>query len=229
MGWTYVERPAGKSLKDFFSERFSWENAATRQELAGCAVVALRTAYLAVSQTEKATGKTTTNAVVCLLDYAPRDLFNQGFKDVEESMGPVEDACPEKILALLSPVEEIYGEGPARDRASAWRRRCRERIDRARKRPRLATGRFVLFEEPVRFANGERRALFFVKDARRRVFTDSPNRHAVRYRIPGGLFVDRPYRIIDAPTEERAPCGTRPEPEPQPAQGRDAHSPRLFA
>lgn len=84
MGWTYDERPAGQTMAEFFAKKFAWGSPTTEQRLEACAVVNLRTAYLAVRQKEKATGRSLVSAVVCLLDYAPNDLFNQGFKDVEE-------------------------------------------------------------------------------------------------------------------------------------------------
>jgi hypothetical protein len=42
-------------------------------------------------------------AVVCLVRWSPRaaDGHVFAYKDMDESMGPCEDHCPEAILALL--------------------------------------------------------------------------------------------------------------------------------
>lgn len=211
MGWTYCERPDGQTIKEFFARRFGWDSPTTTQRLVGCSVVALRTAYLAIRQTDKTTGVSLINAVVCQLDYAPHDRFNQGFKDVEESMGPIEDACPRKILDLLSPVEDLYEGGNASDWAAAWRARCQTRIERAAKRPSLKTGAYLIFDEPMAFASGEKRAVFYIRDARRRVFTDSSGRHPLRYSISRARMERGDFRVLQKdPRESRPPPTSRP-------------------
>lgn len=222
MGWTYQVRPKGQSIKDFFAAKFAWENEGTRQWLADCAVVSLRTAYCAVSQTDKRTGETLTNAVVCQLDFAPHDGFNQGYRDVEESMGPREDGCPERILGLLSPVEEIYGPGTDASRwASEWRERCRERIRRRKEKPRLKTGSYLVFDDPIRFANGEKRSVFYIEDARRRLFAARPGAHAVRYAVERRLLDGRAHRVqphdpAETPTTPPAARPASPRTAPRP-------------
>ena len=63
-----------------------------------------------------------TFAVVCLVAWNPRakDGFIFAYKDMDETMGPNEAECPERILALLGET----------DHASAldWRRRCPEPV-----------------------------------------------------------------------------------------------------
>ncbi|MGO7251699.1 hypothetical protein ACCS63_35795, partial [Rhizobium brockwellii] len=57
-------------------------------------------------------------AVVCLIRWNPRNKDGEhfGYKDMEESMGPCEDDCPERILRLLTSSDN--------ENALQWRRRC---------------------------------------------------------------------------------------------------------
>ncbi|MGB7588778.1 MAG: hypothetical protein WBM00_08725, partial [Solirubrobacterales bacterium] len=62
---------------------------------------------------------------------------------MREEMGPAESGCPAWILDQLTP--------PSNDKAAEWRQRCRDGL--ARQRPRK--GETVVFENPVKFDNGE--------------------------------------------------------------------------
>lgn len=50
-----------------------------------------------------------------------------GYKDMNETDGPVEDRCPRNILDMLSPVEQLGLGDQAAQWASEWRARCRAR------------------------------------------------------------------------------------------------------
>lgn len=159
MGWTYAEKEPETSVREFFDQEFAGDH--TR--ILDCAVVELRTAYLAVESTTSVTGDRRVFAVVCLLDYCSRDRFNFGYKDMSEEMGPVEDHCPERILDLLSPTGYEY--------ALDWRARCRKRIEHRNKLPALKTGCYLLLNQPLTFADGRSRGVFYIADARKGRFT----------------------------------------------------------
>lgn len=57
-------------------------------------------------------------AGMCLTSVDHSSSFNFGYKDMDESVGPMESSCPVSILRLLSPTENEY--------ALSWRERCRE-------------------------------------------------------------------------------------------------------
>lgn len=50
-----------------------------------------------------------------------------GYKDMDETMGPNEDACPVELLDMLSPLKP-----DAETYAADWRARCRQRAARAK-------------------------------------------------------------------------------------------------
>ena len=64
-------------------------------------------------------------------------------KPISEDMGPAEDRCPARILALLT--------APSNDWARKWRERCRARLVK----PRPRKGQTVAFAKPITFTNGE--------------------------------------------------------------------------
>jgi len=75
------------------------------------------TVYMAIKV--KATGDVF--AVVILIQWC-NDKFNFGYKDIEESCGPYDTNCPERILDLLTPTDSEY--------ALTWRQQCREGVQR---------------------------------------------------------------------------------------------------
>ena len=154
MGWIYTEKDAHISVKEFFEIEFAGQH--TR--VLDCAVVDLRTAYIALESTAGGPGEPTVSAVVCHLDYAPDDRFNFGYKDVGEEMGPVEDECPERILDLLSSTSYEY--------AIQWRERCRAKVERRKSQPKLTSNRYLVLDEPVEFADGRSRDVFYIENAK---------------------------------------------------------------
>ena len=82
----------------------------------GAARVA-NTVYMAIECTEKATGKSFVLAAIILISNTRKHGF--GYKDMTETMGPCECACPDRIMRLLSPVADI----PNPSYAAEWRAR----------------------------------------------------------------------------------------------------------
>jgi len=120
MGWTFENKSKSISIEDFFKERFNGENDYTKREIIACSVKNFRTAYLAYKITDKSDGGVIVVAIICLLSYRPKDIYNFGYKDMDENCGPVESKCPEKILKLLTPTDNEY--------AKVWRERCWENV-----------------------------------------------------------------------------------------------------
>lgn len=97
-------------------------------------------AYLAVETI--ATGEVW--AGICLLRRTGRSLY---LKTLTETMGPVEDRCPPRILDRLSPTDDRY--------AREWRERCRARASsRARTRELVRPGDRLRFLAPLAFSDG---------------------------------------------------------------------------
>lgn len=79
------------------------------------------TIYAAVRNEDKTTGKTYVFCAVILFKNSERSGF--GYKDMDESCGPCEIDCPDRILRLLSPVDELPNPGYAVE----WRGRVAEK------------------------------------------------------------------------------------------------------
>lgn len=76
-------------------------------------------------------------------------------KAITDTMGPAEDMCPARILALLSDTDSEY--------ANQWRERCRARLAKPKPKP----GDVVKFAHAFSFTNGESHdTLTFVKGCR---------------------------------------------------------------
>ena len=117
-------------------------------------------------------------ALVCLVRYNPRDRegYIFGYKDMAETMGPVESGCPAVILDLLTPTQNAY--------ALDWRARCRAedaaRRERAAK-PLPCPDQVVVFADPVLFADG--------RSFTRLTAIRLPRRRGVAFRSEaGGLY-----------------------------------------
>lgn len=125
MGWTghYIgENPKGKErlAEVIHQEGLNWENETRKCEVVDSALVG-SVCYFAIRCTCKDTGETKVIGTVCLTK------FNKGWfyiKCMDETMGPVEDKCPKRIINLLSPTDSEF--------ALNWRKRCLTRNSRQR-------------------------------------------------------------------------------------------------
>src|SRR4030067_739050 len=128
MGWTYGHRAKGTTNRDYFQAEFP------NTEIVDIAsgYDNPTNVYAAIRSTDsKESGAIF--ALAILTHRAPKSHYNFGHKDIDEGMGPVTDDCPERILKLLSPVEDIFsasanGDG-AREWAIQWREPARARLE----------------------------------------------------------------------------------------------------
>lgn len=160
MGWLYLHRDSMgyDSPKAYLDAQFTYsrtlEDGATRgMQVLDSACVQNRVWYGAAQIIDD--GKPgDIVAIVCLVRWNPRDRENLhfGYKDMDETMGPCEAGCPERILKLLTPTTHEH--------ALDWRRRC---LARLRKRARkLEEGMRIRFASPMTFTDGHVGAEFIV-------------------------------------------------------------------
>lgn len=141
MGWTFMERP--RDVKTYFREQLTWGGDHSTNRCLDVALT-LNVAYAAVETRSNETGEREVWAAVILIKYVKaRDGLEFGYKDMSESMGPVESACPARILDLLTPTDS--------ENANEWRRRCRATLEQRGKARSLKSGSMIEFEAPVRF------------------------------------------------------------------------------
>lgn len=153
MGWLYMNRhhmggheTPKAYLDDQFTYSRSFEDGTTRgMRVLDSACVGNRVWYGAAQKVENDVPGDVV-AIVCLVRWNPRDKENLqfGYKDMDETMGPCEDGCPERILKLLTPTTYEH--------ALDWRRRCLARL-RTRSR-KIEDGMRIKLATPMTFTDG---------------------------------------------------------------------------
>lgn len=158
MGWTGTHKPAGQSLRDFFTEEFRGT------EILDFSVVNYTECYAAMRNK-----RGEVFGMVILVHMAPQSYWNVTYKEMGESMGPFAFNCPKRILDLLdtlAPVEptpdyddpELVRKIGHAFGAYEWRQRCRQeaakRREVAQEVNRIQAGDCVVFK--VRFGSGHR-------------------------------------------------------------------------
>ncbi|PZU68482.1 MAG: hypothetical protein DI546_20520, partial [Rhizobium sp.] len=110
----------------------------------------------------------------------------------DETMGPNEAACPERILSLLGDT----------DNASAlnWRRRCLDRLAQRSERP-LEHGMHIRLPHPIKFVDGHEGTDFVVHKRGRKIALAKLGSDFPGYRISG--LRDMPWTIVPPPTHTR--------------------------
>jgi len=136
MGWTCMPRQ-GRTVKEILKA------ACMPHKVLDIAIVNRSTAYIACE-----IPGTGVAALVFLLQYR-RDDYDFCYKDMDESMGPCECDCPERILNLLTAEPVGY--------AKEWRERCWARL---RMRRRILSGEKFSLALPLKFSDGVYRQNF---------------------------------------------------------------------
>lgn len=156
MGWSYGPRHKGESHKDYFSKLFDHPNGKVLDAAGGFNEV-----YIAFQAPEGVIG------IAVQVQWVPTDAWghNFGYKAAEESMGPPIQNCPQRILELLSPLDQLYTPGSdSHTWAGKWREACWQRILARQARPTVRAGDTVKFSKTIKFTSGTEEDTFvFVK------------------------------------------------------------------
>ena len=188
MGWLFMQSLRGHATpKAYLDAQFTYERPEGRSRVLASRLVSLRTYYAAVEHVMAETGAREVWGLVCLVRYNPRDRegYVFGYKDMSESMGPLEDGCPAAILDLLTSTDAPH--------ALEWRARCRARLAKPVPQP----GQWVVFAEPIHFRDGRsftRLRAVRLPGRRRGLVFQAPD--GGLYRISG--FKARDYAIAPA-------------------------------
>jgi hypothetical protein len=141
-----------KTPTEYLDDQFTFDRDERSYRVLRSALVAMRRYYAAVERIEKLPGERSVVAIICLVDYNPRNrdghLF--GYKDMDETFGACEVDCPAAILDLLTPTDSKW--------ANEWRQSCRARL--AKPKPRA--GQTLVLATPLKFSDGETLARFHV-------------------------------------------------------------------
>ena len=167
MGWLiYNHTPA--CIRDEIARLCTWQNETGR----GFPVLISRkgSIWYAAVRSEPATGRldsgtdasgsfetdATGGYTFAAVFLTRREGGGWGYKDMDETAGPVESEAPAKLLDLLSPTTHVH--------ALDWRQRCRAHS--ARTGRRLRAGDVIRFAEALRFSDGSEGRTFRVKKER---------------------------------------------------------------
>jgi hypothetical protein len=149
MGWLFQnDKLRHQTPVEYITREFTHDNGTTAATVISAAAVG-STIYAAIRNHDKTTGKSYVFCAVILFKNNERDGF--GYKDMDESMGPCEVDCPDRIMRLLSPIEEIPNPGYAAD----WRKSVvaakAKKAETRSKISKLAVGNKVKLAHPAHF------------------------------------------------------------------------------
>jgi len=149
MGWSSTYKPRGQTLKDSFKDEFAWRD----HPEAGLVDICSAGWNLAYAAVRHPRGHVF--AAVIQIRYS-RGYYNFTYRVDDESVGPVHATCPQRILDLLTPDEEMiakHGEKPD-GYWREWRERSRAHHAAKQARPKIRDGDIIRFENPIAFQNG---------------------------------------------------------------------------
>lgn len=158
MGWTFFHKPVGKKAVDAIKESCGAEWC----EKHIVASSATREAVFLVAQFHEPESKvyvpdadgTVRALLVYKIQSVPKDHYNFGYKDMEESMGPVGCEAPLSILAQCSELQDPIGPQPQwSSLTSAHNYRARSASAAATKalKRKLKPGNKVRLAQPMTF------------------------------------------------------------------------------
>jgi hypothetical protein len=160
MGWTSYHRDKGETHAEHFAKELNPNSEILESASKG------GTFYAAVRNKE--TGEVW--ALVILFRWAPRSYFNFTTKWMDETVGPCESECPEKILQLLTPTDSQW--------ANEWRERCRKNLERAvetrKQRKQVTVGSIIRTTTTLNFKNHGAAQEFKLLDAKRGHWVANP-------------------------------------------------------
>ena len=192
MGWLFMRDLGGHSTpRAYLDNQFTYTREDHRLTVLASSMVG--STYYAAAERIASSGDREVFAVVCLTKTSTgaRDGCTFGYKDMTEHMGPCESECPASILNELTDTDSEY--------AQAWRDRCRANLVQRRlqsAKPTPKPGQTIVFDEPMRFSDGQERARFEVvpnPKGRTPLFREPETRSICR--IPA--FKKRSYRLIN--------------------------------
>jgi hypothetical protein len=203
MGWTFFHKPVGKKAVDAIKGEFSAESAKNI-----VASSATREAVFIVKQFHEPDSKVyvpdADGMIRVLLVFAiksvPKDAYNFGYKDMEESMGPYGCPAPMSIIAQCSELQDPIGPQPEwSSLTSARNYRANSAAHAARKalKRKLKPGNKVTLAKPGNWG-GKECQRFTVELARLRGRKGA----STVFRAENGMLCQVSARLLEGATVE---------------------------
>lgn len=146
MGSTSQHRPKGTSNAEFFLDL---HEPGTVFHAHGT----VDNVFYAAVERPSSPGEVT--ALIVQTWWSPTSFFNFTYKDMSESMGPVQTSAPEKVLAALTPTENLT--------ALEWREEVRQRHAQRKAMRGLRDGDRVRLAYPLSFTDGAKIDTFTIR------------------------------------------------------------------
>ena len=152
MGWLFSNQMlTHQTPAQYVEQHFTNETDARKQTVLAASAVG-GAIYAAIRHEIKATSQSYVFCAVILFRNNRKDGF--GTKDMDETAGPCDVDCPDRIMKLLSPIDQIPSPGYAAD----WRARVAAAKEKRKafrdKSSRLVPGAILRLPHPVSFCNG---------------------------------------------------------------------------
>jgi len=140
MGWTSFSMR--KPVREWFNEE--WESGGN-YEVLDSALVKRSTLYGAIKNKK-------TNEIFCAVFLVrwSKGYYNFSYKDMTEFAGPNECECPQRILDILTPLND---KNDPNGWARQWRKNC-EDVHKKREIVKKAKDSIFKLNNPVQFTNG---------------------------------------------------------------------------
>jgi Domain of unknown function (DUF6927) len=193
MGWLYQDNPVDDPVAEL-TAHYTYDGD-TRTWVALAAARVANTVYIAVQSTDKATGQTYVFAAVILFSNSTKNGF--GNKHMDETVGPAQCDCPDRIMRLLTPITDLPNPGYAANwRARVEARKIEKRQQRQR-RQSLRLGDIVALPDAAYFSPGITASTFRVADFDRKTpIFEALDRPGLRCRLKAetlaGATITRP-------------------------------------
>jgi hypothetical protein len=180
MGWLYQNDPVEDPVA-YLTDKYNCDGH-TRIWLVLAAARVSNTVYIAIRSTDKATAASYVFAAVILISNTKKHGF--GYKDMDESVGPCQCDCPDRIMRLLTPITDLPNPGYAADWLARVAARKNEKHRQRQRRKSLRVGSVVTLPSAARFSGAITASKFRVADFRRRTpIFEAVGRPGLRYRL----------------------------------------------
>lgn len=156
MGWTFTNTIYPTTPKKWLDEEIKtwWDDA----EILATSFKA--NTYYAAIRKKKKDGNYVTFALICLTSQRPNEI---GYKDMDETCGPMRYDCGKKVLEAL---QKYASEAPDNEYSREWRAECLKRLVKPAK---LENGDVIKMNQPIKFQNGLSESVFRILKFGRKV------------------------------------------------------------